>query len=278
MSLLPFVTQALLTNGMGPYLPLANLCVAIWAPLFVVNTRPAFIAGEAFLGAALLVLLASTLVTGVLRSYSPTWRRPVEWLLVHLPIRLFLAVLLQIDVWQQGFILFGLAESPHDLKQTIWPTFIIVVSTGVAASLWTFATTDLATGGASIFLQLALLFNRKLAEHRPTEVFAAHVLSIALIGTGLIASVAWGHINGQRAEEREGRVALPIQPHEDAAVAAAEAEAAAAEQRAAERREEAQRLREEGGEDEPTPSQLERGEGSGKSKDGPAVTRKLGHD
>lgn len=269
--------QALLTNGMGPYLPLANLCVAIWAPLFIVNTRPAFIAGEAFLGAALLLLLASTLVTGVLRSYRPTWRRPIEWLLVHLPTRLFLAVLLQVDIWQQGFILFGLAENgSHDLKRTVWPTFIIVVSTGVVTAFWSFATTDIATGGASIFLQLALLFKRQLAEHRPTEVFAAHVLSIALIGTGLIAAFAWGYIRGQQ-HESEGRVALPIQPHEDAAVAAAEAEAAAAEQRAAERREEAQRLR--GEEEEPTPSQLERGEGrSNGGGENVAVTRKLGHD
>lgn len=286
-----FETQALMTNGISLWLPISNLLIAIWAPLFILNQRPAFMAGEVAIGLAMLMLLISTLVTGILQSYRPTWKRPIEWLLVHTPVRMFLAVLLQVDFWQQGYIALGLAdEGAHSLKRTVWPTFIIVVSTGVASALWTFATTDIAFGAATIYLQLAMLFHRKVANHRPAEIFAAHILSIALVGTALLAGTAWGRLTSRQ----EGRIALPIDPHEEAAVAQAEVEAEAAEQRAKARRDEAERLRGEGGhggssssstsrrDGEPTPSQLERGENvaspkkKGGSEDGPAVTRKLG--
>ncbi|CAO1629422.1 unnamed protein product [Jaminaea pallidilutea] len=284
-------TKALMTNGISLWLPISNILIAIWAPLFILNQRPAFMAGEVAIGLAMLMLLISTLVTGILQSYRPTWKRPIEWLLVHTPVRMFLAVLLQVDFWQQGYIALGLAdEGAHSLKRTVWPTFIIVVSTGVASALWTFATTDIAFGAATIYLQLAMLFHRKVANHRPAEIFAAHILSIALVGTALLAGTAWGRLTSRQ----EGRIALPIDPHEEAAVAQAEVEAEAAEQRAKARRDEAERLRGEGGhggssssstsrrDGEPTPSQLERGENvaspkkKGGSEDGPAVTRKLG--
>ncbi|CAO1632159.1 unnamed protein product [Parajaminaea phylloscopi] len=276
-------TKALLANGVSAYLPLANIAIAIWAPLFILDDRPTFIAGEVVIGIATVLLLLSTLITGSFQCYRPTWKRPVEWLLIHLPVRLFLAVMLQIDFWQQGIIAMGLANHPDDLKRTVWPTFIIVISTGVATALWSFATTDIALGGGSIFLQLSLLFNGKISERRPTEVFAAHILSIVLIGTALIASIAWGRL----VAHGQGSIALGANPHEEAAIAQAEAEAEVAEQRARQRRLEAERLR---GGDSPepsaradvdaTPSQLERGEGgrARKGQDGHnvAVTRTLG--
>lgn len=251
-------TKALLANGISVYLPFANILIAVWAPLFLMDHRPAFIAGEVAIGLALLLLLISTLITGAFHTYRPTWKRPIEWLFIHLPLRLFLAIMLQIDFWQQGYIALGLAEGPHGLDKTTWPTFIIIISTGVVTALWSFATTDLALGGGSIFLQLSLLFNGKLSERRGPEIFAAHILAISLIGTALVASLAWGRLIARG----EGRIALPVDPHEEAAIAQAEAEAEVAEQRARQRREELERLR---GDEEPTPSQLERGEGHASS-------------
>lgn len=273
-------TKALLTNGLSLSLPIANLSVAIWAPLFIIDQHASHIAGEVFLGIAFVGTLSSTLLTGMKASYSPTWRRPIEWLMVHLPLRLFLAVLLHADVWQQGIIAFGLANGPHDLKKTIWPSFFIIVAVGVLSSLWIFATTDLALGLAGIYLQLSILFHPKItiAEHRPTELLAASILSISLQAIAIFTSLAWNKLS----KRQEGRIALPI----DEGIEQAEHEAEAAEQRARKRRQEAERLRRENGQEgegsEITPSQLERGEQSHshaeeeEGDDSVNVTRKLG--
>lgn len=275
-------TKALLANGVSAYLPIANILIAIWAPLFILNEQLEFIVGEVAIGLGTLLLLISTFITGSLRAYRPTWKRPIEWLFIHLPIRLFLAVLLQVDFWQQGIISMNLANHPDDLKRTVWSTFIIIVSNGVASALWSFATTDIALAGGSIFLQLALLFNGKVADRRPPEVFAAHILSISLLSTAFVASVAWSRL----VAHGQGRIALPVSSREEAAIAQAEVEAEVAEQRARERRIEAARLRGENSnsehDGESTPSQLERGEGhdsgtGGDSNDGNvAITRTLG--
>lgn len=269
-------TKALLTNGLSLSLPVANLSLAIWAPIFIIETRAAHITAEIFLGIATLVLLFSTLITGIKQVYHPTWRRPVEWTLVHVPLRMFLAILLHADIWQQGFIAFDLANGPHGLKKTIWPTFIIIVSVGVITSLWIFATTDIAFGLAGIYLQLAILFHPKITigDHRPPEVLAASILSISLQAIALFASLAWNRLTSRG----EGRIALPI---EDEAVDQAEYEARVAEERARKRRQEAQRLREGGEEDQHqhvTPSQLERGEAHAHPQDDDVeVTRRLGN-
>lgn len=284
-------TKSLLTNGLSWSLPVSNLCLAIWAPVFLVDQRPAHIAAEVFLGIATVLLLWSTLLTGIKQSYHPTWRRPVEWALIHLPLRLFLAVLLHADIWQQGIIAFDLANGRHDLKQTIWPAFIIFVSVGVAAALWIFATTDVAFALAGIYIQLAILFHPKitLSEHRPPELLAASILNISLQAIALFASLAWDRLS----KRREGRIALPIDPDEDEAVNQAEHEARVAEERARKRRREAEHVRQEAGaghvdeeaqeEAEVTPSQLERGEGGGGGAGSHhghghevGVTRKLG--
>lgn len=290
-------TKALLTNGISLSLPVANLSLAIWAPVFIADTHASHIAGEVFLGIATVLLLWSTLVTGLKQAYHPTWRRPVEWLLIHLPVRLLLAVLLHADIWQQGLIAFGLAQTPHDLKKTVWPSFIVIISTGVAAALWVFATTDVAFGLAGIYIQLAILFHPKItiSEHRPSELLAASILSISLQAIALFASLTWNRLRTRQ----EGRIALPINADDDEAVNQAEYEARIAEERARKRRSEAERVRDDArsegqgsgsrstsraasisrdgqseAEAEVTPSQLERGEGG--HGDHVEVTRKLG--
>ncbi|CAO1624245.1 unnamed protein product [Sympodiomycopsis kandeliae] len=277
-------TKALLTNGLSLSLPIANLSVAIWAPLFIIDQHASHIAGEVFLGIAFVGTLSSTLLLGMKASYSPTWRRPIEWIMVHLPLRLFLAVLLHADLWQQGIIAFGLADNgPHDLKKTIWPSFFIIVAVGVLSSLWIFATTDLALGLAGIYLQLSILFHPKITitENRPTELLAASILSISLQAIAIFTSLAWNKLS----KRQEGRIALPI----DEGIDQAEHEAQVAEQRARKRRQEAERLRRDNGQEgegsEVTPSQLERGEQHHEEEaqeeeevgnDSVNVTRKLG--
>lgn len=191
------------------------------------------------------------------------------------PCSLFLAVLINADIWQQGLICFGLAETPHDLPRTTWPAFIIFISVGLVSAFWIFATTDVALGLAGVYIQLAILFGRPHIADRPAEVVAAQILNIVLQSVALLASLAWGRLLARR----EGRIALPVGPHEEAAIAQAELEAEAAEARARARRQEADRLagvegaEQAEGASEPTPSQLERGEGRGEEV---GVTRKLG--
>lgn len=190
-------------------------------------------------------------------------------------IRMFLAVLLQIDLWQQGLISFNLAPGGPPPSSTIWPTFIIIVSISLLSSFWIFATTDISFGLASIYLQLAILFARKggvRVEDRPAELLAAHILSIVLMSVALLASLVWGRLVAGGATSGEGRIALGRNlAEEEAAAEQAEAEAVVAEQRATARREEAGRLSGHGGHaqgEEFTPCQLEEGQ--------VGVTRKLG--
>lgn len=80
-------TKSLLTNGMSISLPISNILLAAWAPVFILDQGPAFIAGEVLLGLSALMLLASVLVTGARVAFRPSWKRPGEWLLIHLPLR-----------------------------------------------------------------------------------------------------------------------------------------------------------------------------------------------
>ncbi|KDN39623.1 hypothetical protein K437DRAFT_275969 [Tilletiaria anomala UBC 951] len=157
--------QTLISAGVGLRLAFANLMLAIWVPLWLLNTHATSIASTVLLGLAALGLLSSVLYIQVRRSdpvIRPTIKhRPFEWICVHLPLKLFLVVLFHVDVWQQLFMAVGFdyGEGKRALNKSVWPTFAVVTSTSALASMWIFATTDFAWFAAAVYLYISILFN-----------------------------------------------------------------------------------------------------------------------
>jgi hypothetical protein len=306
--------QGLISSGVGLRLALANILLAIWVPLWIINTHGTFIANTALLSISALGLLFSVLYIQFKADYRPSFRRrPFEWLCVHVPVRLFLVVLLHVDIWQQLLMALRMdgGEGKHALQSSTWPVFGIITGVSALTSFWIFATTDITWFIASVYLYISILLNRgpsgkrkndpldpnkggknpleKIGAERPPEILAALILAIALQTTAFIASIAWSRLM----KRREGRIALPITPEEEAAaeearrrrLARASANASAARGSAGISR--LPQDEDEAGEgdallrgqeaghghaagEEPTPSQVEQGEGN------VHVSRKLG--
>ncbi len=339
--------QALISSGIGLRLAFANLMLAVWVPLWLVDVHGTHIANTVLLGLAALGLLATVLYTYVKAAYRPDFRhRPFEWICVNMPVRMFLVVLLDVDVWQQLLMALNLdaAGGKEALARSSWPVFAIITGVSALSSFWILATTDFVWFASSVYLYVCVLLNTgahtgrggggkapqtltlfaefatafkkdkdkngglgknpidSISHARPAEVLAALILAIALQTVAFLASVAWTRLVRKR--EAEGRIALPLtdEEREEASRAAAarrkrlgthtQQQAAAA--GGASRRfpdsarapaqydaeaEENEALLAQQQQQEPTPSQLERGAASNEvqGEAGPQVTRKLGH-
>ncbi len=222
-------TKKALVHGVGTRLALSNYLMVLWAVFWILDRPPTFILGTATLGVIALLLLFNALVLAV--RYPPSAKHPLDWLFIHVPIKMFLVITLQYDLWQQLFMALGydFGSGGHDaLVQGLWPAFGIVAGLGVFSALWIFATADLTWTAAGIYLNIGLLWHKHFSliggrddgEPRPAPLTAAIILSISLQAVALVAGVAWRRIKARQ----EGRIALPLSPEEEAAVYRAEAE------------------------------------------------------
>ncbi len=222
-------TKKALVHGVGTRLALSNYLMVLWAVFWILDRPLTFILGTATLGVIALLLLFNALVLAV--RYPPSAKHPLDWLFIHVPIKMFLVITLQYDLWQQLFMALGydFGSGGHDaLVQGLWPAFGIVAGLGVFSALWIFATADLTWTAAGIYLNIGLLWHKHFSliggrddgEPRPAPLTAAIILSISLQAVALVAGVAWRRIKARQ----EGRIALPLSPEEEAAVYRAEAE------------------------------------------------------
>ncbi|GAC96162.1 hypothetical protein PHSY_003742 [Pseudozyma hubeiensis SY62] len=222
-------TKKALAHGVGTRLSLANYMMVLWAIFWILDRPPTFILGTVTLGVIALILLFNALVLAV--RYPPSAKHPLDWLFIHVPIKMFLVITLQYDLWQQLFMALGwdFGSGGHDaLIKGLWPAFGIVTGLGALSALWIFATADLTWTAAGIYLNLGLLWHKHFSliggredgEPRPAPLTAAIILSIALQSVALLAGVAWKRIKARQ----EGRIALPLTPEEEAAAYRAEAE------------------------------------------------------
>ncbi|PWN52888.1 hypothetical protein IE53DRAFT_384637 [Violaceomyces palustris] len=218
-------TKKALVHGVGTRLALANYLMVLWAIFWVLNRTITFELATGCLGVIALLLLYNSIVLAV--WYKPSSRHPLDWLFIHVPVKMFLVVILQVDLWQQLFMALAW-EAPYDLNKGLWPAFGITTGLGVLSSLWIFATGDFTWTVAGIYLNAGLLMHKKITVagdvSRPAVHTAAIILSMALQLTALVSSLAWSRIEARR----EGRIALPLSPEEEAAAIRAEAEREAA--------------------------------------------------
>ena len=222
-------TKKTLVHAVGTRLALANYTMVLWVIFWILDRPLTFILGTVALGVVALVLLFDALVLAV--RYPPSAKHPLDWLFIHVPVKLFLVITLQYDFWQQLFMALGwdFGTGGHDaLVQGLWPAFGIVTGLGALSALWIFATADLTWTIAGVYLNTGLLWHKHFSliggrddgEPRPAPLTAAIILSISLQVVALLAGVAWKRIKARQ----EGRIALPLTPEEEAAVYRAEVE------------------------------------------------------
>ncbi|CDS82228.1 uncharacterized protein SPSC_03048 [Sporisorium scitamineum] len=222
-------TKKALVHGVGTRLALANYLMVLWAIFWILHRPPTFILGTATLAVIAVILLFNALVLAV--RYPPSPKHPLDWLFIHVPIKMFLVITIQYDLWQQLFVALGwdFGSGGHDaLLQGLWPAFGIITGLGAFSALWIFATADLTWTAAGIYLNLGLLWHKHFSliggrddgEPRPAPLTAAIILSISLQAVALLAGIAWKRIKARQ----EGRIALPLTPEEEVAAYRAEAE------------------------------------------------------
>ncbi|TKY87196.1 hypothetical protein EX895_003873 [Sporisorium graminicola] len=225
-------TKKALVHGVSTRLALANYLMVLWVIFWVLDRHSTFILGTATLGVIALILLFNALILAV--RYPPSPKHPLDWLFIHVPIKMFLVITIQYDLWQQLFLALGwdYGTGGHKaLLQSLWYAFGIVTGLGAFSALWIFATADLTWAAAGIYLNLGLLWHKHFSliggrddgEPRPAPLTAAIILSISLQAVALLAGIAWKRVKARQ----EGRIALPLTPEEEAAAYRAEAERSA---------------------------------------------------
>lgn len=265
-------------HGVGLRLAFANLCLGAWAIAWVVDNHASFIAGLVLLSLIGVMLLITSLVLAI--KYPASSSRPLDWLFIHAPIKMFLVIGLQLDIPQMLFMALGWYDHPkqgghHDLRGH-WPSFYILTGMGALSAIWIFATSDVVWAAAGIYLYFALLYSKApVLSERPPEIVAAIILAMVLQAVALVGSLLYQW--AKSAQTDEGRVALGRNPQEEAAAMRAEAEAEAAAAAARERSLAQGSTRSSLDSTSPAndPSALERGE-TPQSPNGVKVSRRLG--
>lgn len=216
--------------------------MAIWAVTWVIDTRVSFIIGLVCLGLITLLLFVTAGIISF--AYPADKRHPLDWIFIHVPIKMFLVSMLQVDLWQQLFLAleWDLSHGPKALEQSLWPSFYLITGIGAFSALWIFTFSDLTWAASGVVLNLALLVHPRLSSHgksRAPIITAAIILSIALQGAMLLGSYLQKYIHSQQAQ-RQGQIAIGHNEEEEASARRfeAEQEAEAAEARAQQARDE----------------------------------------
>ncbi|EPQ28446.1 uncharacterized protein PFL1_04272 [Pseudozyma flocculosa PF-1] len=272
-------TKKAIVHGVGTRLALANYMMVLWAIFWVLDRRIPFILGTVSLGVIALLLLFNSLVLAV--KYRPSKRHPLDWLFIHVPIKMLLVITLQYDLWQQLFMALqwdaGSGHGDQLLQMGLWPAFGIIAGMGVFSALWIFSTADVTWTVAGIYLNIGLLWSKQFPiahpDHpRPAALTAATILAISLQVVAFIASVAWSRIQARQ----EGRIALPMSPEDEAAAVRAETERRARASTVADRRHAAAAAPVQPGDEEARIEAPSAEAEAGGSQQGVSVTRKLG--
>ncbi|CAD6905280.1 unnamed protein product [Tilletia controversa] len=212
-------TKKLILSGVGIRLALVNFGLALWAIFWVLDQHWSFIAGEAVLAFNAVLLIVTV---GILTfKFGPNFKHPLDWLFVHVPVKMLLVVILQVDLWQQLGIILGWdlrTDHVHGSNggKGLWPAFGLITGVGgVLPSLWIFGTADITYALAGIYLHLAILFRgsdngHPNLTHRRPEIIAAVILAMVMQAVALFSGIAWSRLQ----KRQEGQIALPISEEE----------------------------------------------------------------
>lgn len=181
--------------------------MAAWVLCFVFKW---FLASEIIL---LVVFVLALSCYATLFYYPATKHRPIEFLFAHVPIRMLVVILLQVDIWQNGLLALGYERpsdaggkphwerehSFHNVRTLVqasevtltllalqWIMFGIILGVAVIQSIVVFAQKDVVWCAASTYLAVALALQ---PEGKSPQIFIAIVLSAVAVCCALVSSI-----------------------------------------------------------------------------------------
>ncbi|SCV67283.1 BQ2448_5929 [Microbotryum intermedium] len=201
----PAHSQPILVNGVGLRLAFVNVLMSAWIGCFVLRF---------FLAAQIVLLVVLVLVISIwatLLRFPPVASRPFDFAFVHMPIRMFLAILLQVDVWQGGLLALGYyrhtAKSGHSPSWEAehsthgWIMFAIIIVVALINAAEVFYLRDFVFAASCIYLVVAETIQ---SEGKSAQIWIALVLAAVMVGVSFLSSVGWSMIK----HDREGAIRL----------------------------------------------------------------------
>lgn len=160
----------ILVKGVGLRLSLVNLLMAGWILAFVLK---AFVIAQVLL---ILVILLVGSMWATLLWYPASLRRPLDFTFIHMPIRMFGAILLQVDFWQGGLLALRYYRHPDGTKHPGWESqhsahswimFALIILVALINATEVFVLTDWVWATSCVYLIVALLLE---SEGKPPQV------------------------------------------------------------------------------------------------------------
>ncbi|KAG9000648.1 hypothetical protein FRB90_011774 [Tulasnella sp. 427] len=193
-------TRETMVYGVGLRLVLANWLMVAWSIVFTLKSW-----------------LPSTIILGVLTFfvlwinftliwYPPSVSRPMDFIAIHVPIRLWLLILLLSSLPQSIFITLDWVFSPDhpevDYDRRSWEALGFILGTNAVGLLWVLIKRDLIWTIGGVWTMLALMSKRP----KGVPVFTATILVAVLYPLVWITSLAWHRL---REKDKQAAIALP---------------------------------------------------------------------
>ncbi|KAG9047926.1 hypothetical protein FS837_001182 [Tulasnella sp. UAMH 9824] len=197
-------TRETMVYGVGLRLVLANWVMVAWSIAF---TLKAWLPSTILLGVLTLFILW---INFSLIWYPPTASRPADFLAIHLPLRLWLLILLLSSLPQSIFITLDWVFSPDhpevDYDHRSWEAFAFIVGVNALGLVWVFIKRDLVWTIGGVWVMVALMSKRP----KGVPVFTATILVAVLYPLVWITGLAW-----HRLREKDKQAAAIALPPED---------------------------------------------------------------
>ncbi|CAD6573627.1 MAG: hypothetical protein CYPHOPRED_005180 [Cyphobasidiales sp. Tagirdzhanova-0007] len=200
-------TRELVVNGVGLRFCLANIFQGLWSVFWILRL---FLVSEIFLLLAGFTMLT---VWATLLRYPASYKHPIDWLFIHVPVRMFLLFLLNLAIWQNGLIALnwykyngsepdrkGKWEKEHDTHA--WIAFGVITGLGLIDSFIVFLSQDFAWAASCVFLFVAIILG---SVDKPVQVVIPLILVSSLQVVALLASYTWALYDARR----KGSIRLP---------------------------------------------------------------------
>ncbi|SCZ96143.1 BZ3500_MvSof-1268-A1-R1_Chr8-1g10033 [Microbotryum saponariae] len=201
----PAGSQPILVEGVGLRLAFVNLLMSAWIGCFVLRF---FLVAQIIL---LVVLIMVFSMWATLLRFPPVASRPFDFTFIHMPIRMFLAILLQVDVWQGGLLALRYYRHPaksghHPSWEAAhsthgWIMFAIIIVVALINAAEVFYLRDFVFAASCIYLVVAETIQ---SEGKSAQIWIALVLAAVMVGVSLLSSVGWSMLK----HDREGAIRL----------------------------------------------------------------------
>ncbi|TFY76236.1 hypothetical protein EWM64_g7773 [Hericium alpestre] len=178
---------------------ISNFLMAAWAVTWIFRM---WLASTILLGLLSLVLLYCNVVLFV--YHPPTSKRPLDHLLIHVPVRLFLILPLTLLFPYSLFVTLGLAWDPaHEdhYAEHQWAGFGVVLGVNILGLLVVILRRDITWCVGATWICVSQWALRP----KPAPVYITTIMFTVLHPLALVASALWVYF----VSTKEGRIALP---------------------------------------------------------------------